>query len=375
MIMSATNFFLFFMLANRLGVSEFILFSAAVSISVMAYAIAEAGISYIAPLILSKSQFKRSVLNTCFIIIGLTVYIITFCTLYVLWNLLADTRAEFTWAFAYALYFLPVMFIPAWSTCWYVNIYDLFFIIFGRFALLATVFVNPTAETLNIGGTAYVIFIILYLYKVNKHSNMFKLPSFKNFKFVLVKIKDVFFAKTITYFIYSSIPLFVAAIFGGAESAIYLFGERLKSAYTTLFQPIIQTFYLMQFKDKVLKKRKSLIMPLVMVLNLISIGLIFFIMNKEKGWISEIQFNQLIEFEFFSIYILAAGASVFSSCFLFFRVLPNARYDIFQFGVYLQSCVFLLLFFIVSVFIKVNPAYILLLGELFLLLFLLFRKA
>tara|TARA_B100000780_G_C21125611_1_gene456637 strand:+ start:2218 stop:3378 length:1161 start_codon:yes stop_codon:yes gene_type:complete len=374
MIISATNLILYFMLASKLNQSDFIIFSSAVSISIMAYAIAESGISYVAPLILSKSHVTRKVLNTSFIIISLTVYILNFCVLYVLWNLFADTHVEFTWAFAYGLYFLPVMFIPAWSTCWYVNLTDVFLVTFGRVWLLAVVFINPTAETLNIGSALYVIFMIIFLRRTNNRADIFKIPRLKHFKFVLAKLRVVFFAKTTTYFIYSSIPLFVSANYGAAAAAMYLLGERLKSTYATLFQPIIQTLYLRQFQSTVLANQKNKVMPSMVLLNLGVTAIVILLLSNENSLISGLGFDRLMELEFFNVYILAACISVLSSCFLFFRVLPNARYDIFQVGVYFQSGIFFILFFVTSFFINMDPAYILLMGELSLLLFLFFRR-
>jgi hypothetical protein len=374
MIISATNLILYFMLASRLDQSEFVLFSSAVGISIMAYAIAESGISYVAPLVLSKSQLTRKVLNSSFIILSLALYAINFFLFYGLWNIFADVHADFTWAFAYGLYFLPVMLIPAWSTCWYVNLTDVLLVTFGRVALVAMVLINPTAESLSLGAILYVGFMLLFLYWTNDRSDMFMIPKLKHFKFVIAKIRIVFFAKTTTYFVYSSIPLFVSATFGATESAMYLLGERLKSTYATLFQPIIQTLYLRQFQNQVLRNGKSKVMAFVIFLNLSVTALVMLIVSKDRDLIFSLGFERLIELEFANLYILAACFSVLSSCFLFFRVLPNKQYDIFQFAVYFQSGIFLILFVMASFFSNLAPAYILLVGELSLVMYLFIRK-
>ena len=233
-LISASNFILFFMLASVLNKLDFIFFSSAVSISIMAYAIAESGISYIAPKILSKNKLLRGVVNTSFIFISVIMYLLFSIIFYVFWNMFAEVQLQFIWIAAYFLYFLPVMLIPSWSTCWYAKLSDLILIALTRVAILVVIFINPSVESLYFSSGMYLIFILLFLRWVNSRVAMFRLPKMKHIVFVLAKLKHVFFPKTTTYFIYSSIPFFVSATFGAYESAMYLLGERLKSSYSTL---------------------------------------------------------------------------------------------------------------------------------------------
>ena len=46
---SAINFIIFLVFTNNLSPDQFVLFSTAVGLSVLAYAVAEGGISYVAP--------------------------------------------------------------------------------------------------------------------------------------------------------------------------------------------------------------------------------------------------------------------------------------------------------------------------------------
>ena len=62
-------------------------------------------------------------------------------------------------------------------------------------------------------------------------------------------------------------------------------------------------------------------------------------------------------------YIWAAFISINTSLLLFFKILPDKLFGIFRNSAYFQMFVFLVLFFIIFISRSIEPAYILLIGE------------
>lgn len=371
---SISNLALYFVLVSRLDDSNFVVFSSAVSVSIMAYAIAESGISYVAPLVLAKSYLTRKAFNSAFMLLSVLLYSLTFFLFYIAWKFFSDVGPSFTWAFSYALYFLPVMLVPAWSTCWYLSLTDFLIVVAGRLVLMFTVMSSPTPEVLGNASLLYIAFLFLFLFHVDSRNDIFAAPRLKHFRVVIFRIREVFFAKTATYLVYTSIPLLVSAIFGATESAMYLLGERLKSTYASLFQPIIQVLFLRQSKLNNSRRVTNKWLIAIGGLNLFCCIIVAVSAIQFPNLLVTLGFSRLANLNFIALYVAAACFSVFSSCLLFFKVLPSGSFKIFQSAVYFQTIIFLALFLLAWIFEALSPVVILFVGELALLVYLCTRK-
>jgi len=358
---SATNFLVFFIFTKLLDQNNFVFFSTSVGVSIMAYAIAEGGISYIAPKILSYSHRSRKKLTSAFVTICIFLYVIFTVIFFNLWNFLSDKPIDILWMLGYSLYFSPVLLMPSWLTAWSIKLDDILIITFFRLLTLVYLYLNPTLDGLIIVSTIYMLFLLIYSYYMNKKYDMFSFFDKIYLILVLSKLREVFLSKTITYFVYSSIPLVIASNFGSSISASYILGERIKSLYSTLFQPIIQVVYLWQFQSKVSKsKKKNIIFGLIIINITILICSYIFIQFGYLNMLGK-RFNQLENIQF---YIWAAFISINTSLFLYFKVLPDKLFSIFRNSAYFQMFIFIFLFIIVFMDISIKPAYILLIGEL-----------
>jgi len=364
MVLSGSNYLIFLIFTVILSETHFINFSTAVALNILAYAVAEGGISFVAPREISKKDKTKPILSGGFIFISIFLYFIAITVGFNLWNFFSKDSLNIYWVVSYAFYFFPVLIIPSWLTCWSIDLTKLIVLSIVRGLSIVLVYFIPTSFGLLISGALFLVFILFFVNWLNKDEPILKTPNLKSIYVAKNMIMEVFVSKTSSYVVYSLIPLVVASIYGNKISSLYIIGERIKSMYATLFQPLIQTVYLSINKDKKVKKSNLMPYSIALINVLITMILIFVIYNNGVSFIGE-RFNSVPNLY---IYIVSACLSILTACLLYFKVLPTGNYKLFRIATYFQMGVFILLF----IFMKFNdflqPETVLLFGELSILL-------
>ena len=359
MILSGSNYLVFLIFTFLLGEADFIGFSTAVALNILAYAIAEGGVSYVAPREISRKDSTRAILSGGFIGFSIALYLLSLLVGFFLWNIFSKDSLSSYWVLAYALYFFPVLIIPSWATCWSIDIIKLIVLASFRGGSILIVYLLPSLMGLYLSGIFFMSFTVFFVIWLNRSSQIFALPSKKSLHVAINKVMEVFLSKTSSYVVYSLIPLVVASIYGNRVSSLYLVGERVKSMYSTFFQPLIQTVYLAINKKEVGKlntKYPAYIVFLNIALTFILLLFIFFGGAKYLGD----RFNAVSNLHF---YIIAACFSILTSCLLYFKVLPTGNYRLFRVATYFQMITFIVLFVIMRFSSFLLPEIVLLIGE------------
>lgn len=369
--LSGSNYLVFMIFTFLLPELEFVDFSTAVALNILAYAIAEGGISYVAPKEVSKKQHTKAILSGGFITISITLYFTSLIVGFIIWNFISEDNLSWSWILAYMVYFFPVLIIPSWLTCWAIDFKNLVILLFFKGVSVLFVYIYPGCFELFINGFLFLLFTFYFLTRLNNQNKIVTLPTKKSLFVAKDKIMEVFVSKTSSYAVYSLIPMVVAGIYGNTVSSYYVIGERLKSLYATIFQPLIQTVYL-SINDGSKKKKIYKKLPYLIILSncLLSLAFILLIYFNKIDFLGE-RFNSVPNL---IIYVLASGISVFTSCVLYFKVLPTGEYRIFRKSTYFQMSVLILLYIIMYNSSFLLPSYVLLIGEssiLFMILFML----
>ncbi|MBP2698838.1 oligosaccharide flippase family protein [Vibrio parahaemolyticus] len=276
--------------------------------------------------------------------------------------MVSDSPLSVSWVVSYSLYFIPVMLFPSWLTFKSIKINHVIMLWVVRAIGLIYIFLYPSLESLVLVSIVNMVMTVFLLFLMNKDEKIISYPTLSGIYFVINMLKEVFVSKTLSFVIYSSIPIIIAAIYGNSSSALYILGERLKSMYSTLFQPIIQTLYLWGFdkKNNIKISNKSLISMLI-GLNLLVAITVYLILKTD---IIYQYINRLKDVIDVNLYIIAAFLSVMTSILLYFIVFPKGYYKLFRLATYFQLIVFVILFIIAKISISLPASYILTLGEL-----------
>jgi len=137
-------------------------------------------------------------------------------------------------------------------------------------------------------------------------------------------------------------------------------GERMKSLYATLFQPVVQTVYLSQFQEGVTNRTKRLMESSVQLTNVL-LGIVV-LLAIQAGVLALMgdRFAAVLEVR---VYLLAACLSVASAAMLYFRVFPSGDFRIFRRATIVQMTAFAVMFSVVSVRADVPVAWTIGVGE------------
>lgn len=364
MILSASNYLVFLIFTVILSENDFIDFSTAVALNILAYAVAEGGISFVAPREVSKKEKTKAILSGGFIFVGIFLYVFSLIIGFNLWNLFSKDNLNIYWVVSYVFYFLPVLIIPSWLTCWSIDYKKLIVLTITRGLSIVLIYFIPTSFGLFISGSLFLVFMFYFINWLNKDEIILKLPNLKSINVAKNMIMEVFVSKTSSYVVYSLIPLVVSSIYGNKISSLYIIGERIKSMYSTLFQPLIQTIYLSINKNK--KDKKNNILPyLIALINIIiTLILVYIIYNYGVSFFGE-RFNSVPNL---SIYVISASLSILTACLLYFKVLPKGNYKLFRIATYFQMSTFIFLFILMKFNNFLRPETVLLFGELSILL-------
>ncbi len=369
MILSGSNYLVFLLFTFLLSDADFIGFSTAVALNILAYAIAEGGVSYVAPREISRKNSTRAILSGGFISFSIALYLLSLLVGFFLWNFFSKDSLSTYWVIAYALYFFPVLIIPSWATCWSIDIVKLLVLASFRGVTVLIVYLLPSLMGLYLSGVFFIFFTVFFVIWLNRSSKILSLPNKKSLRVATNKVMEVFVSKTSSYVVYSLIPLVVASIYGNRVSSLYLVGERVKSMYSTLFQPLIQAVYLSISKKGTGKLNARY--PVYIVLLNIFLTLILLLLIS-LGWTKYLgdRFNAVSNLYF---YIIAASFSILTSCLLYFKVLPTGNYRLFRVATYFQMITFVVLFIIMRYNSFLSPESVLLIGEFSILLIVSFQ--
>ena len=365
MTLSASNYVVFVMLARLLSQDDFIAFSTAVGLNMLAYAVAEGGVSYVAPRELAdRSDVRVGAMAGAFIAISAILYMASMIIGYFLWNTLSNDSLNVRWVIAYALYFIPALLMPAWVTCWVMERISMAALVIVRAAIVVAVYLLPTPLTLAMSGLVFLTFVVWLLIWRNRAERVVCWADRTSICVAARSLREVFAAKTMSYAVYSLLPLVVGALRGNAAASIYVTGERMKSLYATVFQPLIMTIYLWQFQSSGHVERKRLVIWGVATVNIVvCVGLLFAIHAGLLEMLGE-RFAVVAEM---SAYLVAAGLSVATASLLYFHIFPSGDYTVFRRASVGQLVTFSVLFMAMAFFPRLSPAWVLCAGEAMLL--------
>lgn len=337
--LSGSNYVVFMLMARWLDDSEFVAFSTAVGLNMLASALAEGGLSYVAPKALAgREPAQFAPLAGAFLIISISLYLVIMVGGSLLWNRLADQSLNTTWVLAYALFFAPVLWMPSWITCWFIDRPSFLVVLVTRASIMAAVAWWPNLNTLAVCGLVFGAQVLWLLQHRNRERSIVAFPDRAALREALVSLRAVFLARTMSYSMYAALPLIVGVMRGNAEAAIYVTAERLKALYATLFQPLIQTIYLSQFQSVSDRSRKLAVSIGLHTVNLLVCGLA--LIAARFGWL-DVLGQRFIDIAAFLSVWLAAAASVASACLLMLHIFPAGDYHLFRRAAVLQTLGFL----------------------------------
>ncbi|HPR31539.1 MAG TPA: hypothetical protein PLK12_05575 [Prolixibacteraceae bacterium] len=359
-LLSGSNYLIFLLFFRFLPTEEFIGFSTAVALNMIANAIAEGGISYVAPRELALNAETRKSIASSFILMSLVLYLGSLWAGYHIWNLVSDDPLNRQWVLAYALFFCPALLMPPWLTCWSMGLKDVIAIGIVRTMALVFVLLHPGTLFTALSGFVFLLFTIGILIRLNKKVSVLGVPNVSALKQAMKKLFEVFLSKTSSYAVYSTTPMVVSAVFGSYTASLYIAGERIKSMYATLFYPVIQSIYLSRFQSKEQSSRNKRSIGIVGAMNLLATVLLLLIIHW--GILNHFT-DRFSNIQNLWVYVLAAFLSVNTSILLFFKVLPAGNYQLFRKSTYFQLSIFILLFLIMGWKQIIQPEYVLLLGE------------
>jgi len=361
MILSLSNYAVFVLLARLLPRDAFIGFSTAVGLNMLAYAVAEGGISYVAPRELAdRANLRTGSMAGAFVAISLVLYMASLTGGYLLWNAFSSDSLEIQWVMANTLYFAPTLFIPSWVTCWAMGRLGITALITMRAAMVIAIFLLPSALTLGMIGLAFLAFVGWLLAWLNREERVVSWPDGAAIRVAGRRLREVFAAKTMSYAVYCLLPLVVGALRGSAAASSYVTGERIKALYSTLFQPLIQTVYLWQFQStgNVIHKRLF-----IWMLNIGNLAVFGGVLVGIHAGLLPLLGDRFAEVADITYYVAAAGFSVATASLLYLHIFPSGDYAVFHRASIVQMVTFVLLFTGMAFYSGLSPASVLCSGE------------
>lgn len=359
--LSASNYAVFLLLARRLPGGGFIEFSTAVGLNMLAFAVAEGGTSYVAPRELAdRSDPHAGRMAGAFVAIGLALYIAATAAGYVLWNAVARDPLDAGWVAANTLYYAPTLLVPSWVTCWSMDRGGLAALVLARAAVVATVWAAPGAPALCIAGLFFLVFAGWFLSRLNRKEPVIARPDGAAVRAAARQLREVFAAKTMSYAVYCLLPLVVGVLRGNAAASGYVTGERLKSLYSTAFQPLIQTLYLWQFQPRSAVPHGR---RLVWALNLANLALFAAVLVGVRAGMLRLLGERFAEVAGAGAFAAAAAFAVATASLLYLHVFPSGWFSIFHRAALAQMAGFGVLFSLMAFFPSLEPAWVLCVGE------------
>lgn len=334
MALSGSNYAVFLIMARVLDETAFVGFSTAVGLNMLAYALAEGGVSYVAPKALAtRTDGTEARLAGSFIAISSTLYIAAMVVGFGAWNGLATDSLQLPWVAAYAIYFAPALLIPAWIICWSVDKAAVVAVLVVRTAIVLAIALHPSVSTLCASGVTFSLLVAWLLVRGNRSREVVIWPDRPSLISAISDLRQVFMARTGSYAAYAALPLLVGIFRGNDAASFYVTAERLKSLYATLFQPIIQSLYLWQFQGAASTRHKALASVTIHILNVCACLLALF--AAYQGWF-DILGSRFTAVAHSPIIWLASGISVASACLLLLHVFPSGNFILFRRAAWIQ---------------------------------------
>ena len=153
-----------------------------------------------------------------FMSISSALYLLTLVVGYGAWNTLAAEPLHPGWVLAYAVFFAPALWMPAWITCWSIDRRALAVVVVVRTAVVAAVAWRPGLATLALCGLAFAAQVAWLLHHGNRGRVMVALPTRAALAEAVAGLRQVFLARTASYAVYAALPLAVGVMRGNAES-------------------------------------------------------------------------------------------------------------------------------------------------------------
>jgi hypothetical protein len=361
MVISASNYGVFVVLARKLSVDSFVAFSTAVGLNILAWAIAEGGVSYVAPRELATPAGRGQGRTAgAFLTLSVGLYVVAMMVGFFVWNFFAEDSLDPMWVGAYAAYTLPALLIPPWITCWSLDAPGLAAIVVARTAIVVGIVRYPGASTLGVSGVAFFGFVVFLVAWLNRDETVVRWANVRAIRVAIRSLSHVFLAKTMSYAIYGLAPMMIGVTRGGLTASDYVTGERMKALYATLFQPAIQTVYLAQFQPGAGQQGTRSVEIGVhagnVILGLAVIGAIDLgalrLLGERFDAVQSVQ-----------VYVFAACLSVASAAVLYFRVFPSGDFRVFRRATLIQMVTFMAMFVTLGTSTDLPVSWVLGIGE------------
>lgn len=339
---SASNYAIFVIFAQALEGDAFVAFSTAVGLNMLAWAIAEGGVSYVAPLELSKTNGGgEGRIAGAFLTLSGGLYLTIGAAGFLVWNALAQDGLSLAWCTAYATFVLPTLLIPSWVTCWSLDLVGVMALVAARGAIVLAAIIHPSSATLLWSGLAFGCLVVWLLGRLNRGGVVVAWTDVPSLVTAARHLREVFFAKNISYALYGLTPMVVGLTRGSSMAAEYVTGERLKALYTTLFQPVVQTAYLAQFGASPRRTRGPLV---EWGLHSANVVLLFVLLLAGQLSLVGLLGARFVAVPDLPVYLVAAGLSVTSAAILYLRVFPAGAMATFRAATVTQAIVFVAAF-------------------------------
>ncbi|MSR21388.1 MAG: hypothetical protein EXR91_10525 [Gemmatimonadetes bacterium] len=358
--MSASNYAVFVLFARSLDDTAFIAFSTAVGLNILAGAIAEGGISYVAPREMASAPVRSGgALAGAFLFLSSSLYVSVMIIGFTAWNSLTADGLNLWWTVGYAAYVLPSLLIPSWVTCWSLDLTGVCAILVARGLIVAAAAVAPGPLTLGFSGLAFAGLVAWLLARLNRQERVVTWPDRDTAKLAASRLSDVFLAKTLSYGVYGLAPMAIGVSRGSFMASDYVTGERLKSLYGTLFQPVIQTAYLSRF----LAPKVSDLRPIEFAVQAGNLALSLALLLALPLGVLQLLGERFAAVLLLPVYALAGGMSVASAAILHLRVFPTGQFRLFRIATASQVVTFCVMLALVAARPEVPVAWVLGMGE------------
>lgn len=317
--LSGANLVTFFILVS-LGHRNQI--STATAIVGIAYAIAEAGLSVVAPRLLQKFTFRRAYVARCILALSSLVFLFALCV-FSLSFFIIQGLPDVVWVASYAFCVWTILLAPSWLGANFYTPQECFFISIIRLSQLPLLFIWPNQSFYLVSS---LIFFLLSLYITSRKIG-FPLfgPRLRIARLICIEVRLIFSGKTLAYITYSAIPITLNWIVGPNTLIHYLLIERIKSLYSSAFAPIIQLVYITAFTH--LKTSKHGPSSSAIAIGFINIVLCCAVLISEHRCPNDF-FSHFfrIESKYFILGTLAAAISVQASLLLHFSLALRGLY-------------------------------------------------
>ncbi len=361
---SGCNYLAFILLSRHLNSDDFIGFSTAVGLNLLAFAVAESGISYVAPREIGEPGSCANRLVVAFLSISVCLYCLGLLTGFAVWNFFSVDDLNGKWVVSYGLFFLPTVLLPAWFLNRRLRLGLVLLYIPCRLLLIGHLLVLPGAIGLAQIGIAGAILALVWFMPLGGNVWGIVKISLGDLTFALRKLKVVMLAKSVSHAAYGAVPMIIGIVLGNGAAASYVTGERLKALYSTVFQPIVLALYISICNRVGSAVKVGRMVTLLLLGNLCVFSVAYWNLSDFSTLIFYDKLGRDSGREF---YLIAAAISVCSTIILYFRIFLSRAYKEYAKSTVLQSTVLMIGMFLLIFVVDFPPWLLLLIAEFILL--------